>query len=409
MTEETPRKNRTPWIIAGSIIVIIILILLFRFVFVPDKPDPTPEIPDSEIALAEETEPTATAEPAPTETIAATPSAEPTSAATAVLTPAFTLQAITAENLVSHRVQYVLNEHSQDVTEIEFSPDSSLLASASLDGTVRIWDAFTGRIIHVLSEHNAGVLSVAFSPDGNTLASGAQDGEVILWNVSDGTLNERISRSHPVRAVDLAFSPDGSLLAIANHACFVELRKADSGILHKTLVQPLCFDDFDGIVTSWALAFAPDGNTILAGEGRPCCGGTLLSWPVDDYGDPELLLAESLSFQDLALAPDGKTIAVAFVPQSVFWTLDAETGSKLQTFTGHTFAVNSLDFSPSGDLIISGGEDNRVYLWDAHSGARLMSLMRHTGPVNSVDFAPNGSFMASASDDNSIIIWVIVQ
>lgn len=409
MTEETPHKNRTPWIVAGSIIVIIILILLFRFVFTPDKADPTSEIPGSEIALVEESEPTATAEPAPTETIDPTPSAEPTSAATVELTPAFTLLTISAENLVSHHVQYVLNEHSQDVTEIEFSPDSSLLASASLDGTVRIWDAFTGKVIHVLSEHNAGVLSVAFSPDGNTLASGAQDGEVILWNVGDGTVNERISRSHPVRAVDLAFSPDSSLLAVANHACFVELRKADSGILHKTLVQPQCFDDFDGIVTSWALAFAPDGNTILAGEGRPCCGGTLLSWPVDDYGDPELLLGESLSFQDLALAPDGKTIAVAFVPQSVFWTLDAETGSKLQTFAGHTYAVNSLDFDPSGNLIISGGEDSRVHLWDAHSGALLMSLMRHTGPVNSVDFAPNGSYLASASDDNSIIIWIIVQ
>ena len=67
-----------------------------------------------------------------------------------------------------------------------FSPDGKRLASASLDKTVKVWDATTGQEILTLKGHTGGVLGVAFSPDGNRLASGGWDGTVKVWDAATG-------------------------------------------------------------------------------------------------------------------------------------------------------------------------------------------------------------------------------
>src|SRR5258705_4790432 len=72
--------------------------------------------------------------------------------------------------------------HSFMIKAIAFSPDGTLLASASGDETARLWEVATGREIHVLKGHGSHVSAVAFSPDGKTLASGSWDMTVKLWD-----------------------------------------------------------------------------------------------------------------------------------------------------------------------------------------------------------------------------------
>jgi len=95
--------------------------------------------------------------------------------------------------------QYIhdLREHKKEIYTIKWSPTGTgssnpganlVLASASFDSTIRLWDPETGKCCHVLDKHSDPVYSVAFSPDGQYLASGSFDKCLHIWSVKDGAL-----------------------------------------------------------------------------------------------------------------------------------------------------------------------------------------------------------------------------
>src|SRR5262249_22091346 len=87
-----------------------------------------------------------------------------------------------------HRERLRLRGHRSWVTSVAVSSDGKHIASASGDGTVKLWDAVTGQEIRTLRGHAGEVTNVTFSPDGRLLASAGADGTVRLWRIDDGTL-----------------------------------------------------------------------------------------------------------------------------------------------------------------------------------------------------------------------------
>jgi WD40 repeat protein len=341
----------------------------------------------------------------PTKT--ATPSPTPTkiSTVTQVPIPSPTPIALSEGNLEEIQPLHVLSGPASGVTDMTISPDGKLVAASSLDGTIWLWRVSDGGFVRILQGHSDSVLSLDFSPDGTLLASGSSDRTVKMWRVDDGALVRTISGSFIGRVLRVVFSPDGSLFALADHQCFLQLRRADSGVLWRTLAQPDCLARQEGTVSAWGLTFSPDGEQLLAGESRPCCGGSLQLWDVDEYRPPITLLGYHLRFRDLAYSPDGSMLAVAFEGSSVFWLIDADGGDPLRTFEDHSFQVNSLAFSPNGELLISGSGDQKVHIWRVEDGALLYTLEGHTDDVNSVIFSPDGRTIASGSEDDTVILW----
>lgn len=101
--------------------------------------------------------------------------------------------------------------HDNTVRSVAIAPDGERLASGSLDQTIKIWNLKTGQLLHSLNAHQGTVLSVAISPDGELLASGSADRTIKLWQMETGALLNRIeAHSDAVRIV--TFSADGGIL-----------------------------------------------------------------------------------------------------------------------------------------------------------------------------------------------------
>ncbi|MEE9215899.1 MAG: WD40 repeat domain-containing protein [Anaerolineales bacterium] len=307
--------------------------------------------------------------------------------------------------------QIVFQGHNGSITDIVFSPDGSVLATASLDGTIAIWDIVDGSLVRTIAGHSAGIRSIDFSPDGTLLASGSDDRTAKLWNVADGSLERTLFPLMESRVVKVEFSPDGSLLAIGGNRCVVELRRIPMGILSRTIVPLGCAPgNPGGSVDFWGLEFNQDGSRVLTGDGRPCCGGGILLWTeTGEYTPPDVLKTGNVVVRDMALSPDGSEIALALVGLSDFWLLDAATGIPKAILSGHVFRVNDVEYSPDGSLLASASNDTGIGLWRAANGALLRMLHEHRMQVTAIAFSPDGSTLASGSQDGELLLWNVSE
>jgi WD40 repeat protein len=157
---------------------------------------------------------------------------------------------------------------------------------------------------------------------------------------------------------------------------------------------------FSGFVSD--LALAPDGRTVAAvcwedGEDEPVSVATL--WQVGDGRWLRRFPLKNAKALRLAFAPDGATLAVGD-SQGAITLWDVADGRVRQRLTGHRGQVWGLAFSKDGKrLASSGGEDKTVRLWDPAAGRQVARLSAHQRPVTSVAFAPDGLTLASGAGD----------
>ncbi|KAF2259255.1 hypothetical protein CC78DRAFT_621216 [Lojkania enalia] len=250
------------------------------------------------------------------------------------------------------------------VYSVAYSPDSARLASASYDGTVKIWDANSGECLSTLEGHSSSVRSVAFSYDSARLASASDDGTLKIWDLSSGEcLSTLEGHSSSVRSV--AFSYDSARLASASGDSTVKIWDASSGE---------CLSTLEGHSSSVS------GECLSTLEGHS-------SWVYS--------VAFSHNSARLASASDDRTLKI--------W--DLSSGECLSTLEGHSSWVYSVTFSNNSARLASASDDGTVKIWDASSGEYLSTLEGHSSSVRSVAFSYDSARLASASDDRTLKIW----
>ncbi len=273
---------------------------------------------------------------------------------------------------------------------VAFAPDGSRLALAGLDGTVRLRDAATGRRLPTLKGHEGEVTGVAFSPDGQRIASASADATVRLWDAGTGAEVAAL-RGHAGRVEALAFTPDGRRVVSAGADHTVRLWDVADG--H----QALCLQGHDDEVL--CVAVSTDGGLIASG-GR---GGTVRLWEAATGRALRSLPGHAGAVHALAFSPDGRRLASGGADEKVrLW--DVATGAEVACLRRHTGAVYALAFGP-GDRLASAGADWSVKLWDAASGEELLTLRGHTDAVRGLAFSRDGHRLASVGDDRMLKVW----
>ncbi|KOT88541.1 hypothetical protein ADK86_32180 [Streptomyces sp. NRRL F-5755] len=294
--------------------------------------------------------------------------------------------------------------HHRGTTDVAFSPDGTVLATTSMDRTIKLWDIknrHRPRELSTLRGHTATVQAAAFRSDGRVLATVGWDRTVRLWDVADPARPRRLSvaTGHFGDISTLAFHPAGSLLATAGQDGTARLWDVTDPRRPRALA--VLRNHRDNVSS---VAFSPDGKTLASAD----YDATTHLWDVTRSARPRHLTTLTSAGYAAAFSPDGKTLATAGTGRTVqLWDITAASRPRLRSapLSGHTDLVNALAFSPDGDTLASASTDDTTRIWQTADPPRatlLTVLTGHTDMVSSAAFSPDGTTLATASDDYSV-------
>jgi WD40 repeat protein len=274
---------------------------------------------------------------------------------------------------------------------VAFSPDGEMLSGVCYKSTVPVWDATSDRLVFSLAKTPVHAVAVSFSPDGDLIAVGDYSGKISSYSTMSGELIRSFDPL-PSAVWDVDFSPDGERLSSVTFFSGMQLWDVSTGR------QLWSYGDKDRLRVL-STSYHPAGATIAYGT---LAKGVLILKA--ETGDliKNLPIAEPVG--DVAFSPDGQWLAAGSDDNQIrLWrTSDYELA---KTLTGHTHYVNGIAFSPDGRLLVSGSHDKQIGIWDVQSGQLTKWLAGHEDEVLLVAVDPAGTHIATISWDGTVRLW----
>ncbi len=273
---------------------------------------------------------------------------------------------------------------------------------------ISLRDAETGKLVHALIGHTGQVNSAAFSSDGMTLASASDDGTVKIWEVNTGSLIQSYSIGEPVYSI--RYIPNSNSLIFDNGIIDTKNKsvvKESFGDFYETFLNTIS-DTYEVRFIGNTFDFTPDGkfSSYLSGQCFGTGGGSPIGVSLDDVKTQKSIGFDWNLFNgysSVALSPNGNLLAMGhggcYESESSIDLVNIKTLKKVSTLNGHKSSVISMRFSPNGKYLLSGSLDTTAKLWDISNG-KLLATLYSLGKDDWAVATPDGRFDTNKPLDN---------
>src|ERR1035437_4684861 len=299
----------------------------------------------------------------------------------------------------SGRARATLTGHrGHQVMAMAISPDSSWLATGGTDGVARIWDAFTGQEQVSLTGHHGRVASIEISRDGTRLATVDESGvggKVRVWDVITWQLRTTLTGHRGYQIVSVAIAPDGSWLAAGCTNGKAQIWDTATGRLKATVTG------HRGRVST--VAISPDGNWLATSD-----TGLVRIWDAVKGQARASLPTYHGRVSALLIGPDSSWLAT--ISDGRLRILDASTGQAISTASqSRGPSAKVMAVAPDGRWLATGGTDNVVRIIDAATMTERAALAGHNRAVTAVAVAGDSRGMATGDEGGTVRIWDVAM
>ena len=329
------------------------------------------------------------------------------------------------------RVKNLLVGHLDEVITASWSPDGQILATASRDGSLKLWNA-RGQLLKTFDADTHFSQALTWHPDGQILATANSDGLVKLWNRQGHLL--RYFRADSRNLMGITWSPDGQQLLTGGSDKMLSLwtaqgRRLKTWQAHHDLINSVAWSSpvngmsiiasgsRDRTIKLWTtegqllrtltghqqgvnvVTFSPNGQWLASGSND----ATVRLWRRSGQA-VRTITASNSSILTLAFSPNNQTLLSSGTDQVIRrWNLQGQLQS---LYEGPRGTVYSVAWSPDGQTFVGACGDQNVVLWQVERSFKAI-FNAHSQEINRVYFSPDGRFLASASDDDTIKLWTL--
>ena len=321
--------------------------------------------------------------------------------------------------------------HKSAITSIAINKDGTRIASGSLDGVLKLWDADTLSEIDSFDAHKDespskkiryGINMVVFSPDGKLIATAAKDHTTSIFEYDRIPVSESLNRSYTIKYENevqtVAFSADNKFVATAGRDGATILYDVDAKQKHR-----LGDHTQDGTATIFTFAFSPNGKHLaIVSKDKTICRipAAVEIWNTENHNRVKTLRSEYGAVYTVAYSTDGKFLACGAEEGIQVYDSEFKKDEKpkyKRVCKGKTDEkISILAFHPMRPRLAAAA-GRKIRLWEIDqtpSGKiRLRQIkskggswrFRHSDRITTLAFSPNGERLVSASRDGKIKIW----
>ncbi len=247
----------------------------------------------------------------------------------------------------------IVGKHSDETVGVFVNENNTMVATCSLDETIKLWSLPDGKELRTLQGHFGQVNNISFSGNDQYLASASADLTLKIWDINNGNEINTL-KGHTDKVIGVYFSPDDSSTFVASTS-------------------------FDKTVKLWDVRMGKEIKTLIG---------------------------HSLPTNNVAYSYDGLYLASCSDDKSIkIWSTDLTTKVPLKTLNGHEAPVLSCIYSFDSKLLASCDQKGNIFIWQMPEGYLLKKIKAHNELVQDISFAQDNHTLLSGSLDKSIKLW----